>query len=108
MRLDTHLRRSAACRSISPLPPLTVNFESEAGAGLCVHSEREAAMFSEPPDLNLVAMQPASTTDTSQLVPTIIPHLLLPKTTEVWEAANQHFYNILVPVVLDSTSPADK
>ena len=54
---------------------------------------------------------PGVTTNTTQLPPSpeVKCHLLMPQTTEGWEAANQHFINILlVPAVLNASTLTEK
>ena len=41
-------------------------------------------------------------------IPAVKGHLLLPKTAEGWEAANQHFSTTLVPAVLGASSLSEK
>ena len=106
-RLDTHLRRSAACRSISLLP------SPDAAVHRDVQST-EAAIFLTPLNLNSATPAQAVSCETTNILPvsstppTVKGHLLLPKTAEGWEAANEHFNTILVPAVLTASSLSEK
>ena len=105
VRLDTHLRRSAACRLISPLlSPNPVIQSSQPTA-------TEAAMFL--PLNSKSAMLAGETTNTIPAssvlpIPAVKGHLLLPKTAEGWEAANEHFSTTLVSAVLGASSLSEK
>ena len=118
VRLDTHLRRSAVCRSILPLPspspPLPVpdsvlcdSVGSQPQAG-------EAAIFLTPLNSNSASQAPAALGKTTNNMPALSPlpamkqRLILPRTTEGWNAANEHFNNILVPAVLGASSLSEK
>ena len=113
-RLDTHLRRSAVCRSILPSPSRTVNVESGAVSipvNDSVKQLAEVAILLASQDLNSAEVAPGVTTNTTQLPPSpeVKCHLLVPQTTEGWEAANQHFINILlVPAVLNASTLTEK
>ena len=58
----------------------------------------------------MVAGEPTNTIPASSVlpIPAVKGHLLLPKTTEGWEAANEHFSTILVPAVLGTSSLSEK
>ena len=89
-RLDTHLRRSAVCRSIPPAPSRAVNVESGIVTVSINDSAKqlvEAAILSAPQGMNSAVAAPG-VNHTMQLPPTpeVKCHLLMPQTTEGWEA----------------------
>ena len=78
-RLDTHLRRSAVCRSILPSPSRTVNVESSAVSVPVYDSAMqlaEAAILLTSQDLNSAVVAPGVTTNTTHM-----PHLLRSRVT---------------------------
>ena len=98
------------CRPISHLPLPSVHHDpvdSQVAAG-------EAAIFLAPQNSNSAALAPAASCETTNTIPVSPPlpevksRLLLPKTEEGWEEANDHFHNILVPAVLSAHSLPEK
>ena len=66
----------------------------------------EAAILLPPQDLNSAVVAPGVTTNNiHQPSPEVKCHLLMPKTTEGWEAANHHFHSSLV---LSASSLSEK
>ena len=118
VRLDTHLRRSTVCRSIPPLPspspPLPVTDSVLCDSVGSQPQPGEAAIFLTPLNLNSASQAPAASGETTNNIPALSPlpamkqRLILPRTTEGWNAANEHFNNILVPAVLGASSLSEK
>ena len=63
-------------------------------------------MFFTPQDLNSAVVTLSDTTHPQ--LPEVKRHLHMPKTTEGWEAANNHFHNSLVPAVLNASLLTEK
>ena len=98
------------CRPISHLPLPSVHHDpvdSQVAAG-------EAAIFLAPQNSNSAVLAPAVSCETTNTIlvspplPEVKSRLLLPKTEEGWEEANDHFHNILVPAVLSAHSLPEK
>ena len=111
MRLDTHLRISASCRSIPPPSPHPIYSTlmpcATPSQGYLHQPTSEAAMFFTPHNSNFTASA-NETTDNIPCKPKVKGHLLLPKTTEGWKEANDYLENTLVPAVMAAPTPQMK
>ena len=113
MRLDSHLRISASCKSIPPPSTHPVHSTPRPcvtpSQGYLHQPTSEVAMFFTPHNSNFTDSVSANeTTDNSPCKPKVKSHLLLPKTTEGWKEANEYFEETLVPAVMAAPTPQMK
>ena len=107
VRLDTHLRNSASCRSI-PSPPSPSIHSATMACTTPSHAylhlpAGEEAMFSTPQNSNSAASLLAGvnkTTSTPLSNPKVKDHLLLPKTTKVGRKPMTTLKALLIPAVM--------
>jgi hypothetical protein len=120
-RLDTHLRNSAMCKDISPLPsPIT-----SASTNVCVTPPQpcqdltlgEDSMLSlqninpavrSPDDALVRFTQTTNTFHTPHHVPQVKEYIKLPRIPEGWEEADHYFSTTLVPAVIAEPVPQEK
>ena len=112
-RLDTHLRVSATCRVINPVPPVPATSVCGPTQAHQDQALREDAMFYSLQDSNFAAAPnaPTQTTSTTHTAShqglEIKATLILPTSSEEWEQANSFFETNLVPAALAATSPEE-
>ena len=100
-RLDTHLRNSAMCKNLPPLPAPAEVTQLERPHGSPVGPCQSAILNFTPPDQSAILNFTPPTCSAK-------PRLKLPVAQEDWEEANRHFSTVLVPNVKHETSPESK
>ena len=101
------------CRLIplSPSPPMGQQVQDPVDTQV---PAGEAAIFLTPQNSNSAAVATHASCETTNNIPSHLPlpvvksPLLPPKNSEGWQAANDHFHNILVPAILSATSLPEK
>ena len=116
VRLDTHLKNSATCKSIPSTPPLDVSSAVSAtlvplaAASISVSSQVAIMAAAHNSNSANTACGLPSTTNQSSIYNTAPRSLsptvkgrLLPASPEGWEEANHYFESVLVPSLLLSS-----
>ena len=101
-RLDTHLRTSAICRSVSK--PQEVSQNSLMEDSPAAISPDSLPGLSQPSDLQ----QDLTTPPTQAIDPVSKPKLCLPESDEEWKKADVFFEQEVVPCVIHELSVDDK
>ena len=103
LRLDTHLRRNAFCRSLpsvqSAQSPSPDNQDPATDSGMGTSAHQLAADPSTAPPVQ---------EDLTASFPSTKPALKLPASEEAWREADDHFKVELIPAVLEMSCPEEK
>ena len=121
VRLGTHLKNSATCKSISSTPPLgvssavsamltplaaaSISVSNQDAITTAAHNSNSANTACGLPPIN---NQSSIYNTTPRSLPCIVKgRLLLPTSPEGWEEADHYFESVLVPSLLLSSNPQE-